>query len=858
MALVLKDRVLETCAAPGTGTITLLGAVTGYQAFSTVGNGNTCYYAIADQSGSNWEVGIGTYSSGTLARTTVLSSSNAGSLVNFSTGTQNVFLTYPSSRSVNLSSAALTSGRVAYATTDGLLTDSANLTFNGTTLTANTIGAYTLSGTIAGGGNQINNVIIGTSTPLAGSFTTINASTSITNAGLTSGRVTYAGASGLLSDSANLTWDGTKLNTVGTVQSTNSTNTVGQSANFVLNTFNTNFGATNSATLQSVLNNTTTGANDFFIKQFNHNQGTTSDIVLKASSGDSGFVSLYTANTEKMRITSAGNLGIGTSSPSYKLTVDGGITALNNSIIAINGTGVAAGVFAFRNSSGVQKSAIGSYYNIADEGAIEFLNGTTTNMILRSSGNVGIGTSSPSVKLEVGSGDVTFSNTVQTTSLVSSSTTGGNAPILRFQHSGNNTFRLVGGSDLKFLADDGANQRMIITNAGLVGIGTSSPTARLESYTSTFNQSALIATTIYTAGGSAATITVGSNDGNYSGGYGVKVFDKTSNGGGGQVGYGVYITSPYDGTNATGNTYALTKYGLYVDDIYSYYGVNNATSNANWGIYVKGGANNYIAGNVGINTSNPDYGSYGATERILGVTGVATYRGRLSLQNTATGTTGVAGTIAFWNGSTVLASLDVNADGATNKGLYAFNTNNGTSVSERMRIDSSGNLLIGTTSSFGGKLEVANSYIRSTNGASAQGVGFVAADGAGNEWHFGRSNGNGYYYIITQAGTGQYMIPGTSVWVAVSDERHKENLVPITDALAKVNTLRAVTGNLISEKNNTKPYLIAQDVQKVLPEAVDSSNPEKLGLAYTDVIPLLVAAIKELKAEFDAYKATHP
>ena len=136
MALVLKDRVLETCTSPGTGTVTLLGAVTGYQSFSTVGNGNTCYYALCDQSGANWEVGIGTYSTaGTLARTTVLSSSNGGNLTNFSTGSQNVFLTYPSERSVNLSSAALTSGRVAYATTDGLLTDSANLLYSGTDLT---------------------------------------------------------------------------------------------------------------------------------------------------------------------------------------------------------------------------------------------------------------------------------------------------------------------------------------------------------------------------------------------------------------------------------------------------------------------------------------------------------------------------------------------------------------------------------------------------------------------------------------------------------------------------------------------------------------------------------------------------
>jgi len=74
----------------------------------------------------------------------------------------------------SITNSALTSNRVVYSTTAGLQTDSANLTFNGTTLTANTIGAFTLSGTVAGGGNQINNIVIGTSTPLAGSFTSLN------------------------------------------------------------------------------------------------------------------------------------------------------------------------------------------------------------------------------------------------------------------------------------------------------------------------------------------------------------------------------------------------------------------------------------------------------------------------------------------------------------------------------------------------------------------------------------------------------------------------------------------------------------------------------------------------------------
>jgi hypothetical protein len=91
---------------------------------------------------------------------------------------------------------ALTSGRVTYATTSGELTDSANLTFNGTTLTANTIGAFTLSGTIAGGGNQINNVIIGTSTPLAGFFTTLSATTSLTTPSVTNAGTLALSATG--------------------------------------------------------------------------------------------------------------------------------------------------------------------------------------------------------------------------------------------------------------------------------------------------------------------------------------------------------------------------------------------------------------------------------------------------------------------------------------------------------------------------------------------------------------------------------------------------------------------------------------------------------------------------------------
>jgi len=103
---------------------------------------------------------------------------------------------------------------------------------------------------------------------------------------------------------------------------------------------------------------------------------------------------------------------------------------------------------------------------------------------------------------------------------------------------------------------------------------------------------------------------------------------------------------------------------------------------------------------------------------------------------------------------------------------------------------------------------------------------------------------------------GVFLSSGGTSWQAASDERVKENLQEITDAANKVALLRAVTGNYIwDESKKSRAFLIAQDVLKVLPEAVETKNPEELGLAYSDVIPLLVAAIKELKAELDATKA---
>ena len=99
MAFVIANRVKETTTTAGTGTVTLLGASAGFQSFAAIGNANTTYYTIAAQTGTEWEVGIGTYTSSgtTLARTTVFSNSSGTqpSALSFSAGTKDVFVTYP-------------------------------------------------------------------------------------------------------------------------------------------------------------------------------------------------------------------------------------------------------------------------------------------------------------------------------------------------------------------------------------------------------------------------------------------------------------------------------------------------------------------------------------------------------------------------------------------------------------------------------------------------------------------------------------------------------------------------------------------------------------------------------------------
>jgi hypothetical protein len=360
MSLVIKDRVKETSTTTGTGTLTLAGATTGYQSFSTaIGNTNTTYYTISTTTGSEWEVGLGTVGAGTLARTTILASSNAGSAVNFSAGTKDVFGTYPAGRAVT-STGALTSGRVTYATTDGAVNDSANLTFNGTTLTANAI-----------------------STP------------SFTNSGLTSGRVVYTTTGGLETSSANLTFDGTTVTTandasisgltVGKGNSAISTNTaLGLSALAGVNTGTGN----NVAIGYQAMQTNTSGQNLTAIGYQALNKNTS------GSATAVGYLALYNNTTGSQ------NTAVGLNALTANTTGASSSAFGRNSLQSSTGdhnTGIGQGA-GFAITSGTQNTVLGS-----------LAGGSGTNNLTTGSNNIIIGYNAAASSATV-SNEITLGN----------------------------------------------------------------------------------------------------------------------------------------------------------------------------------------------------------------------------------------------------------------------------------------------------------------------------------------------------------------------------------------------------------------------------------------------------------------
>jgi hypothetical protein len=171
MAHLSKDRIRETSVTTGSGAFTLAGALTGFNAFSSVCAVNdTFYYTIAHMSLTEWEVGLGTYSAAnTLTRTTILASSNAGSAVVFSAGTKDVFITAPANKFLQIDNSGSVGSFTAGTVTAAL---SGNATTATTLQTARTINGVSFNGSANITVNTPNTLTMGVSgTGLSGSAT---------------------------------------------------------------------------------------------------------------------------------------------------------------------------------------------------------------------------------------------------------------------------------------------------------------------------------------------------------------------------------------------------------------------------------------------------------------------------------------------------------------------------------------------------------------------------------------------------------------------------------------------------------------------------------------------------------------
>jgi len=172
MALVVYNRVQETTTTSGTGSITLLGAVSGFQSFAVVGDTNTTYYTITD--GAAWEVGIGTYSTSgpTLARTTILSNSNGNTTpITLSGGLAQVFVTYTAEKSVNLDASGNVTplGTIASGTWQGT---TVGVSYGGTGVTSST-GASSVVLRDVNQNTSLNNIFRNTTSTVSAAGTTV-------------------------------------------------------------------------------------------------------------------------------------------------------------------------------------------------------------------------------------------------------------------------------------------------------------------------------------------------------------------------------------------------------------------------------------------------------------------------------------------------------------------------------------------------------------------------------------------------------------------------------------------------------------------------------------------------------------
>ena len=592
-------------------------------------------------------------------------------------------------------------------------------------------------------GAVIDSSVIGGTTPAAGTFTTLTANTSITGTLATAAQPNITSVGTL----TGLTVNGTTPTLLYANQQTIS-NLQG------LAIYNNQSGGFLDTTL--VYGNST---NSYFA--IGHHNGT--------------------SYAERMRIDSSGNVGIGTTSPTTgKLVID----ADNNAVgLRLNGGTTTGQSFGSRIRAGT---------NSSDYGLLVEDTSANTILVARGNGNVGIGTSSPSVKLHL-------SGTSGTSLRITD-----NFPTIQLQDASetDKNFQIrVDGQLLRFQTQNdafsSASEKMVINSSGNVGIGTSSPDANLE-VEGTISLPLFLSRQVNNVG-------VGV-------GVGFRLYDSANN----LTNYASIFGSIEDNTNGSedGRLVFQTLEG------------NSLTEK----MVIDS------SGNVGIGTSSP-------------ASKLHIFDGGSSVNNTITfGNPSATPKAEIKHTASGNEFLNISCKGTTSGfGNIAFYT--GPTPDERMRIDSSGNLLVGTTST-------TSIATHSPNIITSTQLGAVSGS---NKATFGVDRiyfDSSYYYVLNASAEGVRLQNGATSWTTQSDENLKENIVELTGALEKVKDYRCVEYNLITDETKSKKIgFIAQDWQKDYNQIIDKDDDDNLGIRYTETIPVLLKAIQEQQTQIEALQS---
>jgi len=501
----------------------------------------------------------------------------------------------------------------------------------------------------------------------------------------------------------------------------------------------------------------------------------TSNLGTVTSVGGTGTVNGITLTGT---VTTSGNLTLGGTLSGVSLT-----TQVSDTLpVANGGTGTAT---AFTAGSVVFAGASGVY---SQDNAVLFFDNTNDRL--------GVGTATPNQKLQVtGSNSTGFAGaTLQNSNAgsglagiqFSSDSTYSKSAIAQVRESPNGTGPLVFYVDTATDAADwsAGDEKMRISAAGNVGIGTVSPNGKLHVTGGTTNASNLA--TAYSA--AAFTLTPKSTSG-FSLAFGSGPSD-----------------FPYIQMSAAGSVasdMSLQPYG----------------------------------GNVGIGTTSP--------------------QAKLAVSNG-----GAAGLEFFTNYpgggvGTYIQSYNRSSPGYVNTAYDALSHSFRINGTERAQIDSSGNLLVGTGSVIQtGMLSVAGAICSQTAGA-----GFSAnlTTSSGDQFYFRTNSGANLAGYITCP------TASTTSYLSISDYRLKENVLPMTGALAKIAQLNPCTYTWKADGLQGQGF-IAHELQAVVPDCVagekdaidKDGKPKYQGVDTSFLVATVVAALQELKADFDAYKLSHP